>query len=247
MSALDAEQAEHRIEMPLVNEEDLKTLESTAVADEGLESKGQESPTKCDRYGFLQEDRRWTAVDDNIKTQRKNLIKERDRTTKWVKMIKSWDRYVHLKPEKLKRRIRKGIPDALRGAVWPLLINVQLWRAKYPTAMDPALMATVSDHVRDDITKDINRTYPRHELFSNAGFGQESLERILVLYAAHDPAANYCQGMGFIAGMFLMYMDEETALYCMIGALEVSNIMRPFITIHFIFSSYMPLRIQSTH
>ena len=190
----------------------------------------EERFSKCDRYGFLQDDKRWKALDDNPKSRKKNVKKERDRTKKWVKMLKNWDKYLYRKPEKLKNRIRKGIPDAMRGAVWPLLIDAQGWREKYPDAMDPARMASVSYSVRDDITKDLNRTYPRHELFTKTGIGQESLERILVLYAAHDPTTNYCQGMGFIAGMFLMYMDEESAFYCMVGALEVTYVV-PYLII----------------
>jgi hypothetical protein len=173
-----------------------------------------------DRFGFLQDDKRYREGPVG-KAKKKDMKKERDRTIKWVKMLKNWDHYKHQKREKLKNRIRKGIPDAMRGAVWPLLIDVSHWRAKYPDAMDPALIATVPEKTRDDITKDLNRTYPKHEIFTDRGFGQGSLERVLIFYAAHDPTANYCQGMGFIAGMFLMYMDEATAFYCMLGALEV--------------------------
>lgn len=180
---------------------------------------------KCDRYGFMQDDKRWIALDLDDKARKISVRKERDRTKKWVKMIKSWDRYVFLKHDKLKSRIRKGIPDSVRGVVWPLLINVRHWQTKYPGAYSLDKMPLVASNIRDDITKDLNRTYPRHELFANNGFGQSSLERVLVMYAAHDPDANYCQGMGFIAGMFLMYMDEENALYCMIGSLEVHSLL----------------------
>lgn len=37
-------------------------------------------------------------------------------------------------------------------------------------------------------------------------------------YASIDPEVGYCQGMGFIAGLLLTYMPEETAFYCF-GAL----------------------------
>ncbi|CAI0451244.1 unnamed protein product [Linum tenue] len=32
-----------------------------------------------------------------------------------------WKRYVRRKPHVVKRRIRKGIPDCLRGLVWQLI------------------------------------------------------------------------------------------------------------------------------
>ena len=183
------------------------------------------SAAKCDRYGFMTDDHRSRAT----AVSKKDSRKESERTVKWIKMIKNWDKYIFQKEEKLKNRIRKGIPDSVRGTVWPLLINVNLWKTKYPGAMNPELISIVSSQTRDDITKDLNRTYPRHEIFSERGFGQESLERVLLQYAAHDVTTNYCQGMGFIAGMFLMYMDEETAFYCMIGALEVHTYLCHFL------------------
>ena len=202
--------------------ESMENNSSGAKYDESVGEVEQEmKQLKCDRYGFMQDDKRWTALDLNSKIRKLNISKERKRTAKWVKMLKHWDRYYFQKAEKLKYRIRKGIPDAMRGAVWPILINAQLYKEKYPDAMNPVHMVSVPSQVRDDITKDLDRTYPRHELFAKTGFGQESLERILVLYAAHDPTCSYCQGMGFIAGMFLMYMDEETAFYCLIGVCEV--------------------------
>lgn len=44
---------------------------------------------------------------------------------KWRKMIgvggSDWKHYVRRKPNVVKRRIRKGIPDCLRGLVWQLI------------------------------------------------------------------------------------------------------------------------------
>lgn len=45
--------------------------------------------------------------------------------TKWRKMIgaggSDWKHYVRRKAHVVKRRIRKGIPDCLRGLVWQLI------------------------------------------------------------------------------------------------------------------------------
>ena len=53
------------------------------------------------------------------------------------------------------------------------------------------------------------------------GRGQESLRRLLQLYAAIDPEVGYCQGMGFIAGLLLTYMTEDDSFYCFATALQV--------------------------
>lgn len=46
---------------------------------------------------------------------------ERIREQKWVKMINKWST---VSPEKLKRRVYKGIPNSLRGKVWAKLLQV---------------------------------------------------------------------------------------------------------------------------
>ncbi|KAK9015327.1 hypothetical protein V6N11_006438 [Hibiscus sabdariffa] len=52
-------------------------------------------------------------------------MREARRVRKWRKMIgvggSDWKHYVRRKPHVVKRRIRKGIPDCLRGLVWQLI------------------------------------------------------------------------------------------------------------------------------
>jgi hypothetical protein len=51
--------------------------------------------------------------------------REERRIRKWRKMIgvggSDWKHYVRRNPHVVKRRIRKGIPDCLRGLVWQLI------------------------------------------------------------------------------------------------------------------------------
>lgn len=53
------------------------------------------------------------------------ISREENRIKKWRKMIgvggSDWKHYVRRKPHVVKRRIRKGIPDCLRGLVWQLI------------------------------------------------------------------------------------------------------------------------------
>lgn len=52
-------------------------------------------------------------------------LREERRIRKWRKMIgvggSDWKHYLRRKPHVVKRRIRKGIPDCLRGLVWQLI------------------------------------------------------------------------------------------------------------------------------
>ena len=51
----------------------------------------------------------------------------------------------------------------------------------------------------------------------NAQGGQASLRRVLKAYSVYDRDIGYCQGMNFIAGMFLTLMPEEEAFWLLVG------------------------------
>ncbi|XP_006902102.1 PREDICTED: uncharacterized protein LOC102855612 [Elephantulus edwardii] len=65
----------------------------------------------------------WTA---NFVTDRFGFLHKKhleiERTTKWLKMLKGWEKYKNT--EKFHRRIYKGIPLQLRGEVWALLLEI---------------------------------------------------------------------------------------------------------------------------
>jgi len=50
--------------------------------------------------------------------------------------------------------------------------------------------------------------------------GQNSLKSVLIAYACYDPEIGYCQGMGFIASLFLMYCTEEDAFWLLVAVLS---------------------------
>lgn len=73
----------------------------------------------------------------------------------------------------------------------------------------------------DTIERDINRTFPHISLFSQVGgLGQTSLFRVLVAYAQLNDHVGYCQGMGFIAALFLSYMPEEDAFWLFASVMQ---------------------------
>lgn len=47
------------------------------------------------------------------------------RAQKWLKMLNNFQKFSSLNREKLHRRIFKGIPDKLRGAIWLKLLHVE--------------------------------------------------------------------------------------------------------------------------
>jgi hypothetical protein len=47
--------------------------------------------------------------------------------------------------------------------------------------------------------------------------GQAALRRVLRAYSYYDREVSYCQGMNFIAGMFVTVMSEEQAFWLLVG------------------------------
>ncbi|KAH7852471.1 hypothetical protein Vadar_025168 [Vaccinium darrowii] len=102
-----------------------------------------------------------------------------------------WKHYMRRKPHVVKRRVRKGIPDCLRGLVWQLISG----------SRDLLLMNP--------------RVYEQRH-----GPGQRSLYNVLKAYSVYDWDVGYVQGMGFVAGLLLLYMSEEDALWLLVALLK---------------------------
>lgn len=61
---------------------------------------------------------------------------------------------------------------------------------------------------------------PSNNDFERASGGQASLRRVLRAYAFHDKQVGYCQGMNFLAAMFITFMSEEEAFWLLVSTLN---------------------------
>lgn len=288
------------------------------------------SSVKVDRYGFIFEEsngnddvteksstsgHRLSLVNISELEGKKRREKEWTRERKWIKMIRDWKNVNKAKRKKLKRRIRKGIPDAARGHVWMEICGVREKTKANPQVYESKHVIYGENNIMETIERDITRTYPRHLFFADPSMsetiqetssyagvtvasneevsvatdavtkkrlfcqdssrilpskktdvmvgsvldafsckikytptedeqsmqhipairavednnfaveesfveevlGQTLLRRVLRAYANYDEEVGYCQGMGFIAGMFLTYMPEEEAFWQLVG------------------------------
>ncbi|GAB4814895.1 hypothetical protein N2152v2_001941 [Parachlorella kessleri] len=111
---------------------------------------------------------------------------------------------------------RNKLMAAMMAVPWPL-------SSEYPEECRYSTLLQISvgqEEVDEVISRDIHRTFPEHPMF---GFeqGQQALFRVLKAYSLHDIEVGYCQGMAFVAGLLLFYMNEEPAfqMFCrMLGA-----------------------------
>ncbi|XP_058778857.1 uncharacterized protein LOC131652887 [Vicia villosa] len=191
-----------------------------------FESGSLPSPRALDRFGFVKQDANTSeaVVKTNRSAYEYEKIKERRRVRKWRKMIgvggSDWKHYLRKKPNVVKRRIRKGIPDCLRGLVWQLISGSRDLLLMNPGVYEQLVIYETSASELD-IIRDISRTFPSHVFFQQRhGPGQRSLYNVLKAYSVFDRDVGYVQGMGFLAGLLLLYMSEEDAFWLLVALLK---------------------------
>lgn len=139
------------------------------------------------------------------------------------------------KSDKVKRYVRKGIPPEWRGAAWfwyaggpGLQKNSE---GQYLKLLDRIKKGgALSDTDREHIERDLNRTFPDNVRFKPDPIAEaqrlasdgirhdsqqpdvkiiQSLRRVLQAFAVHNPNIGYCQSLNFIAGLLLLFLDED--------------------------------------
>ena len=209
-----------------------------------MESKdaGAEVYSHVDRYGFIADDddeggskascdspsgSSGRAKDSSVAAEsadqrRERLLLENSRLEKWRVMLRDWPAFVRRHPTTVKRRVRKGIPEALRGRVWCELLDIAGVKREYQPLTYAGLCAVEEVLCDDDIKRDIDRTFPKHAMFAKHGVngGQQQLYRVLRAYAGFDAELGYCQGMGFIVAIMLFYMTEEEAFWVLVALMK---------------------------
>ncbi|XP_039524531.1 USP6 N-terminal-like protein isoform X2 [Pimephales promelas] len=171
-----------------------------------------------DRFGFLHEEE--LPVYDRNVVEEKHKHLELERTTKWLKMLKSWEKYKT--SDKLARRIYKGIPLQLRGQVWCLLLDVPKIKEEKKDFYEKLKIRArgLSPDVRQ-IDLDVNRTYRDHIMFMHRyDVKQQDLFHVLTAYSVYNTEVGYCQGMSQITALLLIYMNEEDAFWALVKLLS---------------------------
>ena len=196
--------------------------------------------TKCDRYGFVSESEKMKTAAissrtfqkvETVKQRKRRVALETLRSQKWLDMMKSSSLLSH---PKLSSRTWKGVPDALRSSVWPILAGVHssmslennkketLFKGKtyeehLASGSDPKNFTDMS-RPGGTIDRDLRRTFPTAILLKDSK-GRRSLRNILIAYHNYDRDLQYTQGMNFFSAMFLSYMPESDAFWMLVAVM----------------------------
>ncbi|GAA0151711.1 GTPase-activating protein [Lithospermum erythrorhizon] len=130
--------------------------------------------------------------------------------------------------QELEFLVQGGVARELRGEVWQAFVGARARRVEkyYQDLLAP------DGHAGDDqkhvkskfekwkkqIEKDLPRTFPGHPALNENG--RDSLRRLLLAYARHNPSVGYCQAMNFFAGLLLLMMPEENAFWTLVGIID---------------------------
>ena len=174
---------------------------------------------KKDRFGFIiEEGNEWYASLVKLKPEKVRL--HNTRLEKWRAMTKKG--LGSCSNAVIKSRVRKGLPQPLRGKIWSYLCGAKiLEKAKgdlYEKLQNIEVATTESS-----IIVDVQRTFSStpHVLFeTNGGLGQERLFHILRAVSVYDETLGYCNGMNNIVAFLLMFLNEKNAFFCFISLLK---------------------------
>lgn len=103
----------------------------------------------------------------------------------------------------IREKIARGVPDAIRPAVWRLVLEPKI-KQNYD------MMASKKSEYIQQISADVHRTLSGRDEQSPR-IGHMNLQTLLCAVANAMPRIGYCQGMGDICATFLSRYSEEEA------------------------------------
>jgi len=203
-----------------------------------------EANVERDQYGFKLTDKEFIPVYRDWVQQHQKKVEERK--AKWMELFRKSPGTSYLSSDKLKKLVRKGIPDSSRGEVWMDISGASKKKAASPGLYKSLVDASASGCSPDamaQIELDLPRTFPEHVQFRG---GAEtpvmlSLRRVLMAYASRNKVVGYCQGMNFIVGVMLLFVDEEKAFWLLCSLLE--DILPPDYYTHDLSGCNVDLRV----
>ncbi|KAI5792844.1 hypothetical protein FPQ18DRAFT_334314 [Pyronema domesticum] len=192
---------------------------------------------KRDRYGFKKQTQYITLAEYEEWEGRYNGDLDR-RRKKWEQLLRESGLApgeggpVRFPPKsnKIKRYVRKGIPPEWRGAAWFWYAGGQKFLTKYQGKYEELVNSPTLPSDSELIERDLHRTFPDNIKFkpdpppgvTRMSKLQEkqfetpmlqSLRRVLLAFALYVPKIGYCQSLNFLAGLLLLFMEEEKAFW----------------------------------
>eukprot|EP00792_Barthelona_sp_PAP020_P003982 TRINITY_DN1805_c0_g1_i1.p1 TRINITY_DN1805_c0_g1~~TRINITY_DN1805_c0_g1_i1.p1 ORF type:complete len:389 (+),score=82.16 TRINITY_DN1805_c0_g1_i1:163-1167(+) len=156
---------------------------------------------------------------------------DRENMPCWLKILENWDAFYSFgfatsKPSRyneLKELVRKGIPNCLRGRVWYQLLGLKELKQRNAKLYEISLNTKLRHEDEHQIKLDLERSFPTSRFFKDRNsVNLESLQRVLHAITIYDEEVGYVQGMSYIGGGLLMYLEEEDVFFALVRLLHLS-------------------------
>ncbi|CAG8492126.1 5802_t:CDS:2 [Cetraspora pellucida] len=187
-----------------------------------------------DRYGFKRS-YQWISNKEYVDFEASYSHVLQRRKIKWETVLNENGGMIPNKCSKMKRYVRKGIPPSLRGRVWffysgaeaKMKSHLDLYQQLVLKAQDPRL----ENEYFEVIERDLHRTFPENIKFKSTVITDDSnspvlstdnvpiiqsLRRVLTAFSLYSPNIGYCQSLNYVAGILLLFMDEEKAFWMLV-------------------------------
>lgn len=116
------------------------------------------------------------------------------------------------------RQAVKGcrVPNDARSSLWAALLHLYRDDSRQASALVYERLKATWPRVvdLDQVERDLPRTFPLVEEVRGP-HGQAVLRRLLWAYSVHDEKVHYVQGMNYVAGALVYYMDEQSAFFAL--------------------------------
>ncbi|MEQ2183874.1 Growth hormone-regulated TBC protein 1-A [Goodea atripinnis] len=171
------------------------------------QSTAKERADRVDPYGFERSDDFDYESYEELMSE--YLVILTRRAIKWTRLLK------------VKRYVRKGIPNEHRALIWMAASGAQDRLEKNPGYYQSMLLSHHDSKLVETIRTDLNRTFPDNILFRKTSDQclLKALYNVLLAYGHHNPSVGYCQGMNFVAGYLLIITKDEEKSFWLMDAL----------------------------
>lgn len=175
-------------------------------------------PKKVDRHGFVVSHQLHSKVSSLPNPSMTGKIGKR-RERKWLDMVNNWEDMVSKKPNKIKERCQKGIPQSFRSLAWQHLSGAIKLQEQNKDLYESLLKnESKTSKWADIIKKDIPRTFRHHCIFyDHNSRGQDDLYKVLLAYSCYNAEIGYNQALAPVAAVLLMHMQPEDTFWVLVS------------------------------
>ncbi|KAH3746126.1 TBC1 domain family member 2B [Pelomyxa schiedti] len=183
-----------------------------------------------DRYGFplnTEEAKRYLKYAPQYETRDAKMERKWDAMCKKYKWdITGFPPRSELMPyNQFRALVLKGVPRKYRADLWKKLsgaCELQLNEEPgYYAQLISNSSSVIQTTVREEIERDLGRTFPHHTLFSQVDSSiVQSMRRILYAYSTRNRSVGYCQGMNMLTGWMLLFLPEEDTFWILCAIVE---------------------------